>query len=148
MKVFSGVSFMGAGTYDLGDVAIYAPPVDKLWLDVRCSVGKAQRDKGRRGQTAAEKILTARDWTVDPISAGIKREDLIAVDPSGVVWSVEVKNCINITTMHKRQAMDQAKARKLPWMIMSKIYGTKYWLVQRKGIAPVIWHETGMSDLI
>jgi len=104
-------------------------------------MSKAQRDRGRRGQTAAEQTLLKRDWTVDPITAGVKREDMIATDPSGIVWSVEVKNCVNIMTAHRRQAMEQAKARKLPWMLMSKIYGTNYWLVQRKNMSPVLWHQ-------
>jgi len=104
-------------------------------------MSKAQRDKGRRGQTAAEALLVERDWKVDPISAGIKREDIIATDPAGGVWSVEVKNCINITTAHRKQAIEQGAWRKLPWMLMSKIHGTGYWLVQRKGQMPVIWTE-------
>ena len=104
-------------------------------------MSKAQRDKGRRGQTAAEALLVERDWTTDPISAGIRREDLIATDPSGGVWSVEVKNCVSITVAHRKQAAEQAAKRKLPWMLMSRIHGTGYWLVQRKGQMPVIWTE-------
>ena len=111
-------------------------------------MSKAQRDRGRRGQTQAEAVLKDRDWVVDPISAGIKREDMIGRDPSGIVWSVEVKNCVSITVAHRKQAMTQAKARKLPWMLMSKIHGTRWWLVQRKGMSPVLWAEKGMEYLL
>ena len=52
-------------------------------------MSKAQRDKGRRGQTAAEALLKDRDWTVDPITSGIKREDIIATDPVGIIWRSE-----------------------------------------------------------
>ena len=108
------------------------------WVSV---MGKAQRDKGSRGQTKAKHLLEERDWKVDPISAGVKREDLIGVDPAGMSWSIEVKNCINITQAHRDQAIRQAKLRRLPWMLMSKIHGTGYWLVQRQGVMPVIWTE-------
>ena len=111
-------------------------------------MSKSQRDKGARGATAAKKLLLDRDWVVDQITAGIKSEDMIATDPSGVVYSCEVKNCMSITAAHKKQAIEQAKARKLPWMLMNKIAGTKYWLIQRRGATPVIWAEKGVSDLI
>ena len=102
---------------------------------------KAQRQKGARGQSTAKRLLEDRDWTTDPITAGVKREDIIATDPAGVVWSVEVKNCAAITIAHRKQAMEQAKARKLPWMLMAKIAGTSSWLVQRQGMKAVVWHE-------
>lgn len=104
-------------------------------------MSKASRDKGRRGQTAAEALLKDRDWTVDPLGAGLKREDMIATDPGGVVWSVEVKNCTVITQAHRKQAMDQARERGLPWMLMSKIAGTRFWLVQRRDLPPIVWGE-------
>lgn len=111
-------------------------------------MSKAQRDKGRRGQSAAEALLRDRDWTTDPLSAGMKREDIIATDPSGVIWSCEVKNCIAITAGHKKQAIEQARLRKLPWMLMSHIDGTSWWLIQRKGMDPVLWSEKGLRYLI
>lgn len=104
-------------------------------------MGRAQRDKGRRGQTAAEALLKDLDWTVDPITSGIKREDLIATDVNGKVWSVEVKNCASVTRGHREQAIRQAAERKLPWMLMNKVAGTRCWLVQRQGCSPVIWAE-------
>lgn len=88
-------------------------------------------------------LLLNRDWVIDPISAGVSREDILATDPDGVMWSVEVKNCVNITKAHRQQAMEQAKARKLPWMLMNKIDGTKFWLIQRAGKPPILWAERG-----
>jgi hypothetical protein len=104
-------------------------------------MGKSQRDKGRRGQSTAENLLKDHDWSTIPVSAGVHAEDLVAVDPFGTTWSVEVKNCVVISVAHRQQAMAQAKARKLPWMLMSKIAGTGFWLVQRQGMNPVVWFE-------
>jgi hypothetical protein len=87
--------------------------------------------------------LKDHDWSTVPVSAGYKAEDLIGVDPFGVTWSVEVKNCVSITVAHRQQAMEQAKARKLPWCLMSKIHGTRFWLIQRQGMNPVVWFEKG-----
>lgn len=101
----------------------------------------SQRNKGRRGQSIFAAMLTERDWVVDPITAGVQREDIIATDPAGRVWSVEVKNTKTITHQHRQQAMEQAKARRLPWMLANKIHGTSSWLIQRQGERPVIWHE-------
>lgn len=106
-------------------------------------MSKASRDKGRRGQTAAEALLQDNDWSTIPVSAGVHAEDLVAVDPYGITWSVEVKNTVAITVAHRKQAMDQAARRKLPWMLMSKIHGTRFWLVQRKDMNPVVWFEKG-----
>lgn len=106
-------------------------------------MSKASRDKGRRGQTMAQNLLKDRDWIVVPVTAGVKCEDIVATDPMHRQWSVEVKNCLNITQAHMKQAMEQAKARRLPWMLMSKIAGTSSWLIQRQGMVPVVWHEKG-----
>lgn len=111
-------------------------------------MSKSQRVKGARGASAAKKLLIDRDWVVDTLTCGIKSEDLLGTDPNGVVWSVEVKNTLNILDAHRKQAIDQAAARKLPWMLMQKISGTRAWLIRRKGQAPVVWYEKGMSDLI
>jgi len=104
-------------------------------------MGKASRDKGARGQSMFANMLRSRDWTVDPITSGVKREDLLAVDPWGQQWAVEVKNCLDITQAHRRQAIEQARKRKLPWLLASKISGASAWLVQRRGKPPVLWHE-------
>ena len=103
--------------------------------------GRATRAKGRRGQTETLNLLRDRDWTVADLSAGVDSEDGLACDPDGNWWALEVKNCASILPAHKRQAMDQAKRRKLPWMLMSKIHGTGAWLVQRQGKAPVVWRN-------
>lgn len=103
-------------------------------------MGKAQRAKGRRGQTAAAEVLRGRDWKVADLSGGTAVEDFIAVDPDARIWSVEVKNTVSITTAHREQAMRQAKERRMPWLLMSKISGTSSWLVQRQGERPVVWH--------
>lgn len=102
-------------------------------------MGKASRAKGRRGESAAIDILTARDWTVADLTAGKAGEDLLAVDPDGVTWAVEVKTTKTITTQHRSQAMAQATARRARWMLMSKIQGTSCWLVQRQGNRPMVW---------
>ena len=109
-------------------------------------MGKASRDKGARGQSAFANMLRDRDWTVDPLTAGVKREDILATDPRGQQWAVEVKNCTAITTAHRFQAAAQAGRRKLPWMLASKIAGTRSWLIQRRDCMPTVWHE--QSDLL
>jgi len=103
--------------------------------------GRATRGKGRRGQTEALNLLRDRDWTVADLSAGVDSEDGLACDPDGNWYAVEIKNCASILPAHKRQAMEQARRRKLPWMLMSKIAGTSAWLVQRQGKAPVVWRQ-------
>lgn len=104
-------------------------------------MGKAQRAKGSRGQTAAKHLLLDRDWKVISTTAGIKTEDFVATDQFGKQWSIEVKNCAVITQAHRKQAMDQAKKRGLPWMLISKIAGTSSWLVQRQDCLPMVWNE-------
>lgn len=107
---------------------------------------KASRDKGRRGQREAQDLLKSRDWSTAELNGGTAVEDLIAVSPDGKSYSVEVKNTVAITTAHRAQAMAQAKARKLPWMLLSKIAGTSSWLVQRQGDRPVVWHEKHFAE--
>lgn len=101
--------------------------------------GKSTRSKGRRGQTEFAALLRNRDWSVAELNAGTSAEDFIAVSPVGVSYAVEVKNTEAITTAHRRQAMKQAEARRLPWLLASKIAGTGSWLVQRQGDRPVCW---------
>ena len=79
------------------------------------------------------------DFVVHDLNAGLDSEDLVATDPYGVTWSVEVKNTMAITTAHRTAAMVRAKASRLPWMLMSKIAGTECWLVQRQAHRPVVW---------
>ena len=103
-------------------------------------MGKAQRAKGARGQSEAKKLLEARGWIVDPITCGVKREDMIATCPDGKQWSVEVKNCklINMAKF-RRQAREQARKRKLPYMVMAKIEGSKFWIIERQGMLLKLW---------
>jgi len=107
--------------------------------------GKAARSKGRRGETAAKLLLTGRDWAVHDLTAGLASADLIAVDPDGKTWAVEVKSTTAITAVHRKQAMEQAKKARLPWMLVSAISGTGAWLVQRQGEDPVVWKESKLS---
>ena len=109
--------------------------------------GKASRAKGARGQTDAKALLLDRDWTVDTMSCGIASADLIATDPDGKVWAVEVKNCLSILPAHKAQAIAQGRDRKLPWLLASKISGSSSWLIQRKNEVPTVWHsKVSQSD--
>ncbi len=103
--------------------------------------GKSTRAKGRRGQSAAANLLRDRDWTVADLSAGTASEDLLATDPDGKTYAVEVKNTIDIRQSHVRQAQEQAALRKLPWMLMNKIAGSRSWLVRRHGEQPWVWVE-------
>lgn len=104
-------------------------------------MGAASRNKGRRGQTEFAAMLADRDWVTDQITAGIAAADLIATDPNGRTYAVEVKNCEGILPGHLKQAMDQAKKRRLPWLLANKISGTSAWLVRRQGEAPQVWHS-------
>lgn len=101
----------------------------------------ASRSKGRKGQREAFELLKSLDWMPAELNGGTVVEDFIATDRHGRAWSVEVKNTIAITTTHRKQAQAQAKARRLPWMLMSHIEGTRSWLVQRCGMRPAVWHE-------
>ena len=101
-------------------------------------MGKSQRDKGRKAQTQAVNMLKDRDWQVIQTTPGIKNEDVVATDLGGCQWSVEVKNhkIIDICRFRK-QAIEQANKRKLPWMLMMKI--PSGWLIMRKNEMPVVW---------
>jgi hypothetical protein len=99
-------------------------------------VSAAQRNKGRRGQQEARDLLTHRA----ELNNGTAVEDFWACNlVAGKTYSVEVKNTVSITTAHRKQAQMQALKSKLPWMLLSKIAGTSSWLVQRQGMAPVVW---------
>jgi Holliday junction resolvase-like predicted endonuclease len=100
------------------------------------------RAKGRRGQQEAKNLLLSRDWQIAELNAGQAVEDILATDPDGRAWSVEVKRTRDITLAHRVQAVRQAKARRKPWMLMSHIEGTASWLIQRQGREPAIWTRT------
>ena len=105
-------------------------------------MSKASRAKGRKGQQEAAELLRSRDWSVAELNAGTASEDFIAVSPDGKSYSVEVKNTVAITLAHKRQAIAQGRARKLPWLLASKIADSSSWLIQRQGEKPIVWSET------
>lgn len=98
-----------------------------------------ERRKGKRAQLAFADVLRSRDWVVRETAPGTSVEDFIAIDTLGNAWSVEVKATKAITVAHRQQAMKQAQASKLPWMLASHIEGTRFWLVQRKMQNPVVW---------
>lgn len=104
-------------------------------------MGRASRTKGRTGQRKARALLTDRDWNVAELNNGQEVEDFIAIDSLGRSWSVEVKMCKVISHEHRKQAQAQAKARRLPWMLVSHIEGTSSWLIQRQGQLPEVWSE-------
>lgn len=111
-------------------------------------VSNSQRRKGRDGQSLFARMLADRDWIVDPITSGVRREDMVAGDSDGGMWSIEVKNCAGILPAHRKQAMDQAKRRGLRWMLASHIAGTSCWLVQRQGADPVVWREKESKSVV
>lgn len=101
-------------------------------------MGKFSRDKGRRGQTAAKALLTSRDWTIAELAAGIDSEDLLAIDPSGTLWCVEVKNTQSLLPTHFKQAQEQAKRRRQRWMLMWK-RPRGSWHIYRQGYTDITW---------
>lgn len=107
--------------------------------------GRMSRNKGARGQSEFKAMLLERDWVVDTLTVGIESGDLIATDTNGVMWCVEVKNCAGILPAHKKQAMEQAKKRRIPWLLASKIAGSSSWLVQRQRELPIVWHAKESS---
>jgi len=109
-------------------------------------MGKAQRSKGRRGETKCKELLTERDFTIiADTSAGVSQCDLIAMDEMGTTWAVECKNTASINV---RAYRDQAKTQsgKLPWLLLCKIDGTSSWLVMGKGRKATVWHERDGND--
>lgn len=103
--------------------------------------GNTSRRKGRAGESAFKALLADRDWVVADLASGLEAEDLLATDPDGATWAVEVKNTMNIMQAHYYQAKKQAVLRKARWMLANKISGTSSWLVRRQGEKPVVWHE-------
>lgn len=99
------------------------------------------RNKGRRGEQEATHALTDRDWEIVELGAGRGQEDKIVCDPNGQRWSLEVKNCKLLKWADwEKQAREQAKARKLPWMLMARLPGyAGTWIVARQGERPAVW---------
>ena len=103
-----------------------------------------RRNKGRDGRAELVRILKDRGWEPHKSYDGIISDDLVVVDTEGKQWSCEVKNTRMIDNSpspnsHKSQAKKQAKARGSPWMLASKIYGSRWWLIQRQGKDPELW---------
>ena len=105
--------------------------------------GKTSRNKGRRGETAAKRLLQDRDYTIlADTTAGIATDDLLAQDSSGAIWSVEVKYRKTIEpTKFAGQARFQVRNKKLRWMVLAHIEGTSSWMVLRQGLQPAVWNE-------
>lgn len=104
-------------------------------------MGLMQRRKGAVGQGIAANMLRDRDFTVDQLTAGLSTADFVATDADGKTWLVEVKNTACITQAHLKQAIEQGKSRRLPWMLMNKIAGSSSWLIRRQNTLPVVWHQ-------
>ena len=104
-------------------------------------MGKAQRDKGRRGETTCKQLLLDRDWTIlADTSAGVSQADLLAMDEMGTCYAVECKNTASINVpAYRKQAI--AQAGKLNWLLMCKIAGTNCWLVMGKHRNTTVWEE-------
>lgn len=106
--------------------------------------GSTSRNKGRRGETAAKRLLQDRDYTIlADTTAGIATDDLLAQDKDGNIWSVEVKYRKTIEPARfSGQARFQTRNKKrVRWMVLAHIDGTSSWLVLRQGLQPAIWQE-------
>ena len=110
--------------------------------------GKPVRNKGRRGQRAAQKLLQSYGYHTHELNSGTKTGDLIAtVDKYStgkeVNYLVEVKNTKSLDIpAFLKQARDQAKVKKMKWMLMCKIDGGFGWLVFFEGDNEAeIWYE-------
>lgn len=107
---------------------------------------RGRRRKGRDGRYKFRLLLEGRDWKTTTTTEGKPGEDLLATDPDGKVWAIEVKDVKIIDPKHRTQAMQQAKARRVRWMIANHISGTSTWLVQGQDRDPVVWHEERAND--
>jgi hypothetical protein len=103
--------------------------------------GKATRAKGRRGETAAKRLLADRDYTIlADTSAGLSTDDLVVMDAAGKVWSVEVKNTVSINVKVNREQA-RKNCGKNHWMLLCRIDQEGAWLVFRKGERVSVWHD-------
>lgn len=104
--------------------------------------GRTSRNKGRRGETAAKRLLGDHDYsTLADTTAGLATGDLLAQDAQGRIWHVEVKNCRNLMLpAWLAQARRQTKTGQ-HWMLLAHIHGTRSWLVLRQGMQVAVWHE-------
>jgi len=104
-------------------------------------MGLMQRRKGRLAETMFKLELESRDWSVIDISAGVNDADLVATDPAGKTHLVEVKNHKLLNpTKWRQQAREQAKKRRMGWMLAYRIPGyAGLWVVERMHSKPVVW---------
>lgn len=109
-------------------------------------MGKTSRDKGRRGECAAKRLLADRDYIVlADTSAGLSTDDLLIQTPGGDVISVEVKNT-KLIDIPKFIRQARKNAKRNGWMLLAKIHGTTSWLCMGKGRYPVVWHEKDCTE--
>lgn len=84
--------------------------------------GLRSRSKGRRGEVEARHLLEELDWTIIPLGPGSRTEDIVATDPNGTTWSVEVKSQVTWRLCEwRKQAKSNAKKRKAQWLLMCRI---------------------------
>jgi hypothetical protein len=104
--------------------------------------GKPSRDRGKRGEREAKRLLQDRDWITDDLHDGAACADILATNPDGRVYVVEVKNCklVNLPAF-KGQAKRQAGKR--PWLLMCKLEGSHSWLVCGTDIRYAVWTGKG-----
>jgi len=110
-------------------------------------MSRMSRTKGKLAQWECACLLAERDWRVHESNSGTATEDMIAFDPAGRAWSVEVKfQKLMNPSAWKAQAIRQADAMRLPWMLCAKIQGEGAWLILRKGEPPAIWRLRGRAE--
>lgn len=104
-------------------------------------MGLMQRRKGRKAESDFKRVLQDRDWQVDDLAAGIKDADLVATDPQGCRWCIEVK-AHKLLKLREfvTQAKEQAGKKKLPWLLACQLpLYPDTWLIIAKGKRPVVW---------
>ena len=102
-------------------------------------MGKSQRDKGRRGEGTVALLLEERDYIVTDTTAGKTEPDLIALK-DGIMWAVEVKDHIVLhPNQWRKQARENAKRKKMRWMLVYHLPGYRSWVVERQGCDPAFW---------
>lgn len=105
--------------------------------------GSRSRSKGRRGESAAKRLLIERDWTMlADTTAGVSECDLVA-SKGGIVFAIEVKNREIIHPSEFRAQAIRNTKKGTHWMWLAKIAGTRSWLVERQGERPCVWTEVG-----
>jgi Holliday junction resolvase-like predicted endonuclease len=103
-------------------------------------MSRSERTKGARGERAAERLLISRGFVCERTREGRGSCDIVAVDPEGRTWAVEVKNrAIIVPREHVEQARRNAGSRR--WMVLAHIEGTRSWLVLGQGRTPQVWEE-------